>query len=793
MTAAWPVKRGGRGAPPRTRLVFAGAAVAVLLILAALLLWSRQSGQGGRGSAARRTAAYVGSPACASCHGAEYERWSGSHHQRAMLLPTDENVLADFRDTYFTHQGVSTHFSLRDGRYVVTAESPDGKPAEYVVKYVIGVDPVQQYIVEFPGGKLQCLTVAWDVRARRWYSLYPGQRIALDDPLHWTGRYQNWNLMCGDCHTTDYRKGYDAAADTYATRWSEFDVGCEACHGPGGAHVKWGKKEGGRARGKGEGRGRAKENRYRRSAASMGLLVDLKPAGGRSEIETCAPCHSRRHRIGAGRAAGDPLLDEFMPEVMRPPLYHADGQMLDEVYEYGSFRQSKMYERGVRCSDCHDPHSGKTKAEGNALCLSCHGERPNPAFPTLPSKVYDSPAHHFHKVGTKAAECVTCHMTTRNYMVVDERHDHFFRVPRPDESARWGTPNACNSCHGDKTPVWAAAAVERWYGPGRQTDSRFVAAVAAGQADEAGSEELLAMVAADTARTAMARATALELLRGYGAQAADVLTNGTTAPDPVVRATAVGGMEQVPFTRRIAIAAPLLRDPIRAVRVQAARVLALVPSSLLTDEQRRDLDAALVEYREGLLAMADMPSTHLNLAVLEGDLGRNDLAVQSYQKALRMDPYFVPARQNLATLYNQLGRNTDAERELREGLRQVPEQGDLHYALGLLLAEGERYDEAVRELRNAARLLPNRARVRYNLGLILLRQGRAADAERALLDADRIDPRDPSIAFALASLYAQEGQWARALPYAQRFQAASPRDERARALLGQITRALGNP
>lgn len=775
MAASGSVRRTGRATSPRTRLILLGTAIAAVCVLAALWLWFWRSGPGRRGGAAARTAAYVGSPACASCHGAEYERWVGSHHQRAMLLPTEENVLADFGDAVYTHQGVSTRFSKKERRFVVTTDGPDGKPAEYVVKYVIGVDPVQQYIVEFPGGKLQCLTVAWDVSARRWYTLYPDQRVALDDPLHWSGRYQNWNLMCGDCHTTGYRKGYDAAADAYATEWSEFDVGCEACHGPGSAHVKWAEKRGGGA------------------AASMGLLVDLKSADGRAEIDGCAPCHSRRHRIGADRPVGDPLLDEFMPELVRAPLYHADGQMLDEVYEYGSFRQSKMYERGVRCSDCHDPHSGRTKMEGNALCLSCHGERPNPAFPTLPSKAYDSPAHHFHKMGTGGAECVSCHMTTRNYMVVDERHDHFFRVPRPDESARWGTPNACNTCHGDKTPAWAAAAVERWYGPGRQMDSRFVAAVSAGQADELGAEAMLTAVAADTGRTAMARATALDLLRGYGAQAVDALTRGAAETDPIVRATAAGGLEQVPFTRRIAIAAPLLRDPIRAVRVQAARVLASIPSSLLTDAQRRDLDDGLAEYRQGLLAMADMPSTHLNLAVLESDLGRNDLAEQAYRKALQMDPYFLPARQNLATLYSQMGRNADAERELREGIRQLPDQGELHYALGLLLAEGERYDEAVRELRDAARLLPNRARVRYNLGLILQRQGRAADAERALLEAGRLAPLDPNIAFAIASFYAQEGRWAKALPYAERFQAGSPRDERARTLLARIQAALGGP
>ncbi len=368
------MKRGTRPDPPGRRLVFAAIAVAAVIVLGALVLW-RRAPRNGDGVVAP-SADYVGSAVCATCHAAESERWAGSHHQRAMLLPTEENVLADFQNTVFARRGVTTRFSRKGPLFMVATEGPDGKETEYAVKYVIGVDPVQQYIVEFPVGKLQCVTVAWDVRARRWYSLYPDQRIALDDPLHWTGRYQNWNLMCGDCHTTKFQKGYEAAADSYRTTWSEFDVGCEACHGPGGAHVAWAKRHGRGAR--------SRPSRYGSAAASdVKLLVDLKSAGGRTEVETCAPCHVRGHRLGAPRSPGGPLLDAIVPEVMRAPLYHPDGQMLDEVYEYGSFRQSKMYQRGVRCSDCHDPHSGQTKAEGNALCLACHGERPNPAFPTL--------------------------------------------------------------------------------------------------------------------------------------------------------------------------------------------------------------------------------------------------------------------------------------------------------------------------------------------------------------------------------------------------------------------------
>ncbi|MGH7681859.1 MAG: tetratricopeptide repeat protein, partial [Candidatus Eiseniibacteriota bacterium] len=408
----------------------------------------------------------------------------------------------------------------------------------------------------------------------------------------------------------------------------------------------------------------------------------------------------------------------------------------------------------------------------------------------LKAKAYDAPAHHFHKPGTRAAACVSCHMTTRNYMVVDERHDHFFRIPRPDESVTSSTPNACNACHTDKTAAWAAAAVERWYGPNRAEDSRFVEAIAAGRAGDPNAEAKLRAVAADTARSAMARATALSLLRDDGPESSGALATGMSDPDPIVRTTAVGGLDGIPAIRRIALATPLLRDPVRAVRVQAARVLVPVPVNLFTHAQRADLDSALAEYREGLLAMADMPSTHLNLGVLETDLGRIDLAEKAYLKGLSMDPYFVPARQNLATIYNRMGRNTDAERELREGIRQAPGEGELHYSLGLLLGEQAKYEEAARSLRVAAKLLPNQARVRYNLGLTLQRAGHNAEAEGALLDAARLDASDPETAYALAVFYVGQGRWEEALPFAERYAALNPQDQQAERLLGQIRAAV---
>ena len=739
-------------------------------------LQSRDWKHAARGTVPVRREDYVGSPACAGCHRNEAEAWAGSHHQLAMQQALPGAIRGDFHDATFSHQGVTTRFSTRGGGYFVTTEGADGKPAEFKVKYVIGVRPVQQYVFEFPSGKLQCLTVAWDTEKARWYPLYSDQKIALDDPLHWTGRYQNWNLMCGECHTTDFRKGYDAAADSYRSTWAEFDVGCETCHGPGKAHVEWARRQ--------------KPGAPHGTPRDIGIAASPPGGGPGAEVDACAPCHSRRHRIGAERGAGDPLLDEFMPEVMRDPLYYVDGQIHDEVYEYGSFRQSKMYQRGVRCTDCHDPHSATLRAEGNALCTRCHQLHPNPQFPTLAAKEYDAPTHHHHRPGSPGAQCVSCHMPSRNYMIVDARRDHFIRPPRPDESQALGTPNACNGCHRDRSPAWAAHAVDQWFGA-RSRDSLFPDAVASGRTGARDGGPMLAQVAEDPNRSAMARATALDLLRDYPGSSPSVVANAAGDPDPIVRGAAADAMESAPFPQRVALSAPFLEDSVRAVRVSAARVLAAVPRALLSVPQQRKLEAALGEYERGLAAMADMPATHLNLAVLEESKGRDDLAEESYRTALRMDPYFLPARSNLVDLYNRTHRNPEAERVLREGIARQPQEGELHYSLGLLLAEEQRFAEAAQSLGRAADLLPARARVRYNLALVLAKLGRAREADRVLLEAERIDPRDPEILYAMAYQYAARGDWKRALPAARRLAEIQPEDQASRNLLQRIQRQLG--
>ncbi len=366
----------------------------------------------------------------------------------------------------------------------------------------------------FPGGRYQALSVAWDTRPKaaggqRWFHLYPGEKVDHRDVLHWTGVAQNWNFMCADCHSTNLQKRYDAASDTFDTTWSEINVSCEACHGPGSRHVEWAR----RAKAAG-GSGDAlkglvfsmKDTSGGHWALPAGAAIARRtaPLSSRLEVETCGRCHARAARLWPTYEHGRPLADTHRVALLEEGLYEADGQIRDEVYEYGSFLQSKMYQAGVTCSNCHDPHSSALRLPGNALCGQCH----------VPTR-YDQPTHHFHQAGTAGAQCVSCHMPQRRYMVVDDRRDHSFRIPRPDESVRLGTPNTCTACHSRRSGAWAAAAVQKWYGPAAAARPSFAAAFHAGRTRQPEGASLLSSLVADRAQPPIVRATALSLLSRY--------------------------------------------------------------------------------------------------------------------------------------------------------------------------------------------------------------------------------------------------------------------------------------
>ncbi|MEN8728776.1 MAG: tetratricopeptide repeat protein [Desulfuromonadales bacterium] len=710
---------------------------------------------------------FVGSEKCKKCHETAYNKWKGSHHDLAMDVANDTTVLGDFNDVSYTdpYNKVTSRFYRKGDKYFVQTEGPDGQPGEFEITYTFGFYPLQQYLVPFPDGRLQCLNIAWDIEKKVWYRLPPYEVEGPDDWLHWTRGGQTWNVMCAECHSTRLNKGFDPDTGTYQTTWFEIDVGCEACHGPGSGHLAWADKPA----------------FARAKTANYDLEVHTNSLETTEQIKLCAPCHSRRFQLGDNQHVEGELLDVMVPQLLNEGLYYPDGQILDEVYVYGSFVQSKMYQHGVRCSDCHDVHSLKRHKEKNDLCTQCHR-----------AETYDSKEHHFHKKvhngqPSEGHLCVKCHMPGRIYMGADYRPDHSLRIPRPDLSAELGTPNACSAigCHADKPLSWNVEHYTKWYGETRKP--HYGTIIAAGRARQPEAEVDLIRLAEDPLVPTIARATGLELLRSYPSPASQAtLAKALEDDDALLRYTAIRSLEYFDAETRLKRIAPKLYDPVKAVRMEAAMMLSVLPEERLREDDREAFRQGLAEYLEAMLYNADLAAQRYNLGNLAANLGDESQAVAAYLKAIAIDDQFYPARVNLAMLYNRQGNNAEAEKLLRDVVDQYPQLYETAYSLGLLLAEMQRYVEAEKYLHQAAAGMPDYGRIHYNHGQVLLVLNREEQAESSLRKALSVEPLNLDYFVVLANHYLKSGRPALAKKLAENTLQQFPDHAAARSLLQQL-------
>jgi len=698
-------------------------------------------------------AEFVGREKCIDCHTEVYRQWLGSDHDNAMDLATDATVLGDFDDAEFTHAGVTSRFYRRGGGFFVNTAGPGGEMGEFEVRYTFGVEPLQQYLVPFAGGRLQALPIAWDTERKRWFTLNPDRLIAPHDWLYWTRNGQNWNGMCAECHSTNLKKNFDPDAGTFDTTWSEIDVSCEACHGPGSRHVAWADAD----------------PVSRVPVENYGLEVVSSGLDNRQYVEMCAPCHSRRSEIADYDHSQTELLQYAVPALLDEGLYYPDGQIREEVYVWGSFTQSKMYANGVKCGDCHNAHSLALHREGNELCTQCHL-----------AGTYDTTAHHFHQKivdgePSDGALCVRCHMPEQPYMVIDYRADHSLRVPRPDLSESLGVPNACSQsgCHDDRTLDWVVEAYTSWYGEVRKPHIGSV--LAAARDGQAGAQEGLVRLAEDPLNATIVRATALRALGTYPAERnLPAMQRALLDDEALLRHTAVDALMTATPEDLASLLAPRLFDPVLAVRLRAAARLAGVPREFLNGEQAAALDREIEAYVTAMRARLDFASSGLNLGNLYEAQGDAENAEKYYRKAIDVDALFYPAKMNLAVLLSRRGQDAEAESLLREVLDAYPEQYDAAYSLALLLVSSGRRAEALNYLDRAAGGMPDRSRVHYNRGLLLAQLGRDDDAEASLRTALRLEPDSVDYLYALIDFCARRNRLEEALELARRMIEAQP-------------------
>ena len=649
-------------------------------------------------------ATYVGDKACASCHKQEHKEWQGSHHDLAMMIADEDSVKADFNNTSFNYNGIISTFYKKNNKYMVKTDGPDGKLHEYEVRYTFGIYPLQQYMVEFPDGKVQVLDPTWDNRAKeeggqRWYHIHKDENVKAGDPLHWSGPNMNWNYMCADCHSTNLKKNYDVKTKSYHTTYDSINVSCEACHGPASEHIKWSDNQ------KSDllNRGFPLAFKYSKQQPWRDRNSTLKSALQTQELNVCAKCHSRRTQLDDDFVPGDDFHEHYLPVNLDEGLYFSDGKIQDEVYVYNSFVQSTMYEEGVTCSDCHNPHTLERKGSGDKVCSQCH--QPN---------VYTAPSHHKHKKGSEGSSCIACHMPARTYMGVDSRNDHSFRVPRPDLSVEnENLPNACNLCHTDKTAEWSTDAMKKWYGKiptGKQNFSHALESVRANAADAP--KSLYSVLMSDAPN--IAKATVTQYLGNFqNKQTYTTTLQLLRNSDAMIRRSALQALAAFPLDMRVKETFKMLLDPSKIVRTEAARQLASFPLERLDEDRRTLLLKVMLEYEQTLLFTAERPEAQLSLALFYTQKKMFQKAELSYKEAIRLQVMFVPAYINYSDFLMQSGRTQEAMKILKEGIKEVPNIAILHHSLGLSYIRAKAYVKADKELKKAVELDPNNARFSY--------------------------------------------------------------------------------
>ncbi len=692
---------------------------------------------------------------CRGCHSEQMKDWQGSHHQLAMQEANAETMLGDFNNVTFKAQNETTRFSRKDDGFWVNTPGIDGKNADFKVAYTFGIAPLQQYLIEVGEGRLQALGVAWDTEKNRWFHLYPGQGVNFKNPLHWSKPSQNANFMCVECHTTGYKRNFDAAKNTFDSQWNSLGVGCQACHGPASNHLEWTAKKG--------------------DLIHAGFAVDLKDKDATVEIETCARCHSRRAPLGDGYTVGKRLMDDYLPSPLTRELYALDGKIKDEVFEHGSFAQSKMFDKGVRCSNCHNPHSTELKAPGNGVCLQCHNTAGKTSVTGvdgkgLQAKNYDSIEHTRHTPGQPGSQCVDCHMPGKFYMGNDFRHDHSFSIPNPERAKKLGTPDACLTCHQGKAGDKVTEQFKLWNTATTAQAPRYDESLWLIRNGQPGAAQALYEQLQRSNLPAIQRATLLAELPLYPSeQALKLATKDLSNPAPQVRESAVRAISAfLPPPERAPLLTPLLDDPVKAVRIVAARDLLSVARNGLGSAQA-NWNAAIAEYEAVQKSLAERAESNLNLAMLYQASGRNDEVESLLRTALKRDPDFYPALVTLVQWLEANGRGQEAQTLLAQSLKEHPDNALLQHTQGLALVRAGQSAQAMPALRKAAQLEPQNAQYGYVLAVALHDSGKVDEACEELERLLNVQPANRNARLSLIQYYLDNGQEPKAQVLLQRW------------------------
>ncbi|WP_269620973.1 ammonia-forming cytochrome c nitrite reductase subunit c552 [Zhongshania sp. BJYM1] len=704
---------------------------------------------------------------CLSCHADQAAAWQQSHHYKSIQVATPDTVLGLFNGGGASYNSDTFKFNSEDGKFYVSINHASKAAERYEIKYTFGFYPLQQYLAELPKGKYQALPVAWDSRApeeggQRWY--------ALESDLEWDHYAYTWNTSCAECHSTEFKKAYDVDSQTFGSHFKELNVSCTACHGDASGHTAW-------------------LSRGQQSQAHAGFSQSLKELGDWSrtadqaiatrktpplgtQVSSCAQCHARRTIIDTW-SLDKTMLDHIQISLTSPPLYYPDGQIKEEVFVTGSFLQSKMYAAGVVCSNCHDPHTTKLKAQGNALCSQCHAPQ-----------VFDTKKHHLHDDNSAGSQCVNCHMPATTYMGVDDRRDHRFGIPQPQNTIDFGIPNACMQCHSDKIPTWAAEQIstnlKKYIGDQH-------AEVFAVLEQQPSSTLALTKLLQTQTLAEIIYASGLTQLNTTTEDAALRLAAENLASDKaLLRIGAITAIGALPPAQRGSYLIGMINDPSKAVRMTVARFLAgSTNDTALSDKQRRELNKLLKEYESSLLINNDNPAIQIALGELYRHTHRYDQAETAYNHAIAIDRKYSPAYINLADLHRAMGDENLALNGLMAASKLLPNDTDILYALSLTYFRQQQYDKGLASLQTAYDLAPTSSDINYVYAVALEQLGEADKALAVLKTYLSQFPTNVVLLELSARYNLKYGHTQQALDEIQAWLTLSPSSSNAQALYRQ--------
>jgi len=658
------------------------------------------------------SAEYLGSFSCERCHAKEHTAWKDSLHIKMTKPIAEATVLGDFSEgtTFADHDRAYT-FGRKNGKPFVTVKFGQAPPETFTVDFTLGAKRYQGYLSMLPEGRMFVLPIFWHVEHKRWMDWK--EITPIPDGAH--DIRQIWNVNCFNCHATNIVQGYDLNAKRYNTSWTEMGIGCEACHGPGREHNRlmeaWEKNP-------------ALKPAYDTSDKNRQLSDTLKILSTRSSdprrvFDTCAYCHGNKTNVFVGFKGGDVYADYALPLLISEPIPANDHQ--GEFWPDGrpnrfnrpqALTMSGCFQAGaISCASCHVSHGSKFEAslkvdihdgrKGDELCTQCHSE------PKKAGAFFAGPGlaeHTFHAPQSEGSRCINCHMSDVNWRLLIRKRDHTFQPPVPENTARFGIPNACTTCHDDRAPEWAARQMNEWWGDGER---RGKSVTLADTMYRAGSGDLatlpgLARLAVDRSQGLLVRASAAEYIarlvsegRSDGAQRSGSMQSQTSFdgaqgarsaagakglsaaqvtpatinaligaaddPEPVVRAAALKALGAIGDRERaLAPVVARLVDQARVVRARAAEVLVAFGIIRLPGKAGEALNKAQEEYVLGLDTFPDLASKHAAKGWLESERGNLNAAVSALDKAIVVQPDYAYSWVVKGVISARQGRFADA-------------------------------------------------------------------------------------------------------------------------------------